>query len=79
MINLNKHSLDLSCPRCGFYNPVTLKQIRLRDAVICRGCKGTINFEDYMNEIRKAVRSIKKSMIKLKEQICKTHKITIRL
>lgn len=75
MINLDNRSLDLSCPRCGFCNPLTLKQLRLRDAVICRGRKGTINFEDYMNETRKAVRSI----IKLKEQICKTHKITIRL
>lgn len=66
MLNLDKHSLDLACPRCQFYNSVTLKQIRLRDAVICRGCKAIISLDDSMNEVRKATRSINEALSNLK-------------
>ena len=79
MLNLDRHSLDFACPRCGFYNPITLKQVRLRDAVICRGCKVTINLEDHMNETRKAIRSINRAMRQLEEQIRKIGTVTIRL
>jgi len=59
MLNLDKHPIEVACPQCGFYNSVTLKQIRLRDAVICRGCKVTINFEDHMNETRELEEQLK--------------------
>lgn len=78
MFNIDKEGIELACPRCGFYNPVTLKQIRLRDAVICRGCKVTINFEDHMNETRKAVRSINRAFRELQDQLDSMRTITIR-
>src|SRR6266581_393430 len=59
MIDLDGHTIEVECPRWRFYNPITLKQVRLRDAIICRGCKVTIQLEDHMNETRKAIRSIK--------------------
>lgn len=79
MLNLDKQFVEIACPRCGFYNPVTLKQVRLRDAVICRGCKVTINFDDHMNETSKAVRSINRALRDLEEQIHAIGTITIRL
>lgn len=79
MINLDNHSLEFPCPSCGFFNPVTLKQVRLRDAIICRGCKTTIRFEDHMNETRKAIRSITRALQEFEEEIKKIGKITIRL
>ncbi len=79
MLDLDKHELDLPCPRCGFYNPVTLKAVRLRDAVICRGCKATIRFEDHMNETRKAVKTINRAVRELEDQIGDMGIVTIRL
>jgi len=79
MLNLDKHPIEVACPQCGFYNSVTLKQIRLRDAVICRGCKVTINFEDHMNETRKAIRSINRALRELEEQLKSIGTIKIRL
>lgn len=79
MINLDNHSFEFACPNCGFFNPVTLKQVRLRDAIICRGCKSILNFEDYMNETRKAVRSINRALQELEEGLSKIGKITIRI
>jgi hypothetical protein len=38
-INLDKFEVEVDCPRCGFTNPTWLKQARLRDVVIWRGCK----------------------------------------
>lgn len=78
MINLDKFSIKIDCPNCGFFNPVTIKEIRLRDAIICRGCKSTINFDDSMNETRKTVREINRQLNEIMEQLGKMSKITIK-
>lgn len=79
LINLDRHSIDIACPRCKFFNTVTLKQVRIRDAVICRGCKVTIRFEDHMNETRKAIRSINRAMQELEDTLKGMGKVKIRL
>lgn len=79
MIEIDDYELDFACPRCGFYNPVTLKKVRLRDAVICRGCKAMIRFEDHMNETRNAVRRINRALRRLEEQMSKIGTVTFRL
>ena len=65
MINLDKFEIEVKCPRCGFYNKIFLRQVRIRSVIICRGCKGNIQLEDYMNEYRKAKRNIAKSVQEL--------------
>lgn len=79
MFSLDSQSIDFACPMCGFYNEVTIGQVRLRDAVICRGCNGTLNLDDHMNETKKAVRSINQAMRELEKSISKVGRITIRL
>jgi hypothetical protein len=79
MINLENQSFELPCPVCGFYNPATMKQIRLRDAIICRGCKRVIILDDYMNETRKAVRLINRALRELHDQLNKSKILNIRL
>lgn len=54
--------LDFPCPRCGFFNPFSLKQARLRDVIICRGCKVNIHLDDQMNECRKAEEDVRRAM-----------------
>lgn len=69
MINIDKHEVDFQCPNCDFYNTVQIKQARLRDVVICRGCKSNIRLDDQMNETRKAVRSTRRAMNALEETL----------
>lgn len=69
MINFDKHEIEIQCPECSFYNPIWLKQARLRDTIICRGCKSNIHLDDQMNETRKAIRSIRRAMNELEETL----------
>ena len=74
---LEEQPIEMVCSNCGFFNYITLRQARLRDAVICRGCKATINLDDHMNETRKAIRSIRRAYQELQEQFNKTIVIKI--
>lgn len=57
-IDLHNHEIDFDCPLCGFSNPIWIKQARLRDVIICRGCKSNIQLDDQMNTVRKACQDI---------------------
>jgi hypothetical protein len=59
MIDIGGDEVEIQCPLCDFYNPTYIKQARLRDVVICRGCKSNIQLEDHMNQVRKAERRLK--------------------
>lgn len=69
MVNLDRCPIEFPCPSCGFYNPATIKQALLRDAVICRGCKAAIRLDDQMNECRKVIRHVRRSLRDLEEQM----------
>jgi hypothetical protein len=68
-MDIDKFEVEIDCPGCGFSNPIWLGQARLRDVVICRGCKANIQLEDSMNTVCKARRSIQRSMRELRECI----------
>ena len=77
MINFDKLEVEIQCPRCSFYNPIFLKQARLRDVVICRGCKANIRLDDQMNETRKAARSMQRVMNEFQKTLHSISKIRI--
>lgn len=62
MFDLGRMTYDLQCTKCGFYNRIFLKQIKLRDVVICRGCKVNLCLDDHMNEYRKIERKTNKQI-----------------
>jgi len=68
-VDIDKFEVVIDCPGCGFANPIWLGQARLRDVVICRGCKGNIQLDDSLNTVRKARQSIRRSMRELREAI----------
>jgi len=68
-INLDKIEVKVNCPRCQFSNPIWLKQARLRDVIICRGCKANIQLDDSMNTVRKGIRSFHRALDQLHESI----------
>ena len=69
MIDIGDHEIDIQCPRCDFHNSIFIKQARLRDVVICRGCKNNIQLDDHMNQVRKAERDIKRQFEQLLSSI----------
>ena len=80
MINLDRAELDMPCPRCRFENRIFYRQARLRDVIICRGCKANIRLDDHMNECRKARQQINKVLAELEQVLTSFNKtVTIRL
>lgn len=58
MIDIDKWTIPFECPRCGFDNDVFLKQMRLGDIVICRGCKINIHLRREKGALYKARRQV---------------------
>ena len=73
-INIDAFEVEIECPRCSFSNPVWLKQARIRDVVICRGCKSNIQLDDGMNSFRKVRRDIQRQMKALRNEIEKINR-----
>jgi hypothetical protein len=59
---LDAQTVTVECPNCRFETYVTLKEVRLQDAIICRGCKVVLRLEDYMGEMQKTQRAIDQSI-----------------
>lgn len=55
---LDRHSLEVPCPRCRLSTAVFLRQVRLGDVVVCRGCKANIRLVDHMGDYHRARRRI---------------------
>ena len=66
---LDNVEVSVPCPRCKFENPFTLKQARLRDVIICRGCKANIQLDDQMNECKNAVRRTERMISELQNSL----------
>jgi len=69
LINIDNFTVEFACPECGFYNPIFLKQARLRDTIICRGCKANIQLDDQMNECQKVTRQVKRAFQDLEDSL----------
>lgn len=71
MINLDKHRVDIACPRCSFFTSVSLKQVRIGDVIICRGCKNNIQLIDHQMSTQKGLREIQRSLNRLMDAFSK--------
>jgi hypothetical protein len=65
-MNLDAAELELVCPRCGFVNEFTFGQARLRDVIICRGCKSNIHLDDVDGSVQQAKMAIEAAIEGLK-------------
>ncbi|WP_088139726.1 hypothetical protein [Achromobacter xylosoxidans] len=79
MIDLDRFEFAVECPRCSFATTIFYRDARLRDVLICRGCKANIQLDDHMNECRKARRQFNSAMQELEATFAKLKNITIRL
>jgi len=69
VIDLDRVSLDIPCPQCRFENDIIYRQARLRDVLICRGCKANIRLDDHMNQCRKARQEVSRAIQELEQTL----------
>jgi len=79
MLYLAKHPVNIECPFCSFLNRVTLKEVKLNNVSICRGCKKNIRLIDQFYTVKKALRSFSRSIKKFEEELSKLGTITIKI
>jgi hypothetical protein len=75
---IDKTPVSVACPICEFHNTFTIKQARLRDMIICRGCKANIQLDDGMNECRKVTRQIERAITEFEDSL-KSLNLTMRI
>lgn len=79
MINLDQFEFEVDCPRCSFATKIFYRDARLRDVLICRGCKANIQLDDHMNQCRKARRQVNTAMEELEDALASLNNtITLR-
>jgi hypothetical protein len=79
VIDLDRFEFDVDCPKCRFATKIFYRDARLRNVLICRGCKGNIQLNDHMNECRKARRQVHAAIQELEAAIAELNNITIRI
>ena len=77
MFNIDKEKINIPCPKCGFENSVTLKQIGNQESVICGGCKRTIKLVDEDGSVCRGIKNVNQEVNKL-TKLLKDIKINIK-
>jgi len=52
--NLDKRWIEVPCPACRLRTPASLRDVRLGNTIICRGCKANIRLIDRQGEFHRA-------------------------
>jgi len=79
VIDLDRCEFEVECPTCNFATKIFYRDARLRDVLICRGCKANIQLDDHMNECRKARRQFNAAMQELEDALANLNTtITLR-
>jgi hypothetical protein len=59
---LDKLDFNLPCPNCHFQNRATVRQVRTRGRIICRGCKTELQLTDTRASFKRANNSIARAL-----------------
>ena len=65
--SLDRHEIEIQCPRCRLHTWATFAHIRRREFTVCRGCHWTISLEDHMGSVHRAVRGVDAALRSLLE------------
>lgn len=59
--DLDRHWIDIDCPRCRLSTPASLRDVRLGATIICRGCKANIRLIDHIGEYHRIRRRLERT------------------
>lgn len=62
MFDLDQQAVNDQCHMCGFWNDFTIKEARLDQVIICRGCKANIQVRDYLGTVKRAERDVRRAL-----------------
>jgi len=77
-LSLDRECIYIQCPRCNFNARPFLRQVRNQDVMICGGCKANIWLVDYIGQLKKAEREVRKALDSLTKQF-RSLDLTIKL
>ncbi len=61
-ISLDSMKVDITCPKCGTENKVTLAQIRQEATVTCIGYGTVINLKDNDGSVKRGMRQVQNEL-----------------
>ena len=67
LVNLDRHRIYITCPRCSFFARPYLRQVRHRETIICGGCKANLRLDDYLGSYRTAERKLRRELDEITE------------
>ncbi len=59
--DLDRRWIDVDCPNCRLATPASLRDVRLGNVIICRGCKANIRLLDHLGEYHRMRRKLEAS------------------
>lgn len=79
VLDIDDQKIEFACPRCGFFNIATIRQVRLSDVLICRGCKSNVQLSDYLATVAKARRELLHAVEEFQAAFTGMGKINLRI
>jgi hypothetical protein len=73
-MDLDRMTFFVECPKCEFTIRILYRDARLRDVLICRGCKANVRLDDSMNQCRNARRQFNNAIRELEDAVSKLNK-----
>lgn len=59
--DLDRHWIDVDCPHCRLATPASLRDVRLGNVIICRGCKANVRLVDHLGEYHRVRRKLERA------------------
>lgn len=56
--DLDRRSIEVQCEHCHLSTPAFLREVRLGNVIICRGCKTNIRLVDHLGSYQRARRKL---------------------
>jgi hypothetical protein len=59
--DLDDHWIDVGCPYCPLTTEASMRDVRMGNVIICRGCKANIRLIDHLGDYHRARRRLSDS------------------
>lgn len=59
--DLDRQWIDVDCPCCRLETPAALRDVRLGNVIICRGCKANIRLIDHLGQYHQMRRKLERA------------------
>lgn len=61
--DIDKFKTAVACPICNLETPVFLRQVRLNQTIVCRGCHSAVRLADHLGSVGAARKHVERSIL----------------